>query len=167
MLLKKRKLKILRMLKLKVKRLHPEAILPTKAYKKDAGIDLYAIEDVVIPAGEKREVRTGIAVEIPEGYHIQLHTRSSYGKKDLRCHLGIIDQGYRNEISVWVFNHQLRADHSCLPLGILSTISSVEIKKGDKVCQMILLPVPEVEIEEVEKLSDSERGMRGHGSSGR
>ena len=146
------------MLKLKCKKLDPESKLPSKAYKGDAGIDLYSIEDVVIPAGQMGEVKTGIAVEIPEGHHLQIHTRSSHGKKQSRCHLGIIDEGYRNEISIWMFNH-----HPPTP----NLTGALDIKKGDKICQMLLLPTPEVNIIEVDELSDSERGLKGHGSSGR
>jgi len=152
------------MLKLKIKKLHPEAIIPTRTYRTDAGIDLYSIEDVTIPSGHQREVRTGVALEIPEGYHVQLHTRSSFGKKGLRCHLGIFDSGYRNEVTIWVVNTQQYNEND---KGGLIPLTSYEIKKGDKICQMILLPVPEVEIIEVDELSESERGTKGHGSSGR
>lgn len=140
------------MLQMKFKRTDPRAKAPTKAYAGDAGWDIYATESVLVPAGGEMLVPTGIAFEIPEGWHIQVHTRSSYGKKQLRLHLGIIDAGYRNEISVWVCNHSAQ---------------DYQVLAGDKVAQLLLLPVPEVQLEEAQELSDSERGTRGHGSSGR
>jgi len=140
-----------RSIDVKVKRLSPDVKLPTQAYKGDAGWDVYSVVEVYIPAGEMREVKTGISLEVPVGWQTQIHTRSSYGKKCLKCHLGIIDSGYRNEISVWLFNHGKEGHY---------------IRKGDKVCQLLFLPVPEVKLTEVQNLNSSERGLRGHGSTG-
>lgn len=154
---------------MKVKRLHPDAKLPTKAYQGDAGLDLYAIEDKVIPVwnGEEvidfmslpaesmTEVKTGVAVAIPENHFGRVACRSSLGKKGIRLHLGTIDCGYRNEISILMQN-----------LGK----KPYEVKRGDKIAQLIIIPFKEVEIEEVvdsEELPISERGMKGHGSSGK
>lgn len=151
---------------LKVKKLDKNATIPTRAYQGDAGIDIYAIENQIIPPYEPQsitgidepvpmvmvEVRTGIAIEVPEGYYTEIACRSSLGKKGIRVHAGIIDSGYRNEITVWMQN-----------FGSSQHI----INKGDKVAQLIIKPVAVMDIQEVKKLSDSERGLKGHGSSGK
>ena len=137
---------------LKVKFLDEKAKLPTKAYPNDAGLDIFSISEVIIPPGEQKEVKTGIAIEVPKNYFTIIATRSSYGKNWLRCHMGIIDAGYRNEVSVWIFNH------GKLPF---------EIKVGDKIAQLIILPNENFNVKEVVELSNSVRGKRGHGSSGK
>lgn len=137
---------------LKYKKLDPRAKEPTKANQSDAGLDLYALERAYIPAGQWRAVRTGLAFEIPEGWHLQVHTRSSYAKAMIRCHLGIIDAGYRNEVLVIVYNQ-----------GWEDFIVDV----GAKFCQLLLLPVPNIILQEAESLTESERGQKGFGSSGK
>ena len=137
---------------LKFKKLDEAAKEPTKAYIGDAGFDLYALERMYIPLYEWRVIRTGLAFEIPEGWHLQVHTRSSYGKMGVRCHLGIIDSGYRNELMIIVHNGG-REDFI--------------VEKGSKFCQVVMLPVPIVHLQEVQTLSDSERGQGGFGSSGK
>ncbi len=141
------------MIEIKVKKLHPDAKIPTQAYEGDAGWDLYALEDNVVDGSGVTEVSTGVAFEIPYGYQMQVHTRSSFGKKGLKCHLGIVDAGYRGEVSIWV-----TANHP---------VTYHEIKKGDRVAQVVFAPVIPVKMVEVENLTKSERGIRGHGSSGK
>lgn len=133
------------------KKTHVSAKAPTRAYEADAGWDVYALDDVFIPTGGQREVKIGLAFETPAGYHIQIHTRSSHGKVMLRCHLGIVDAGYRNELSIWM--HNFGSDNYV-------------VKAGSKVCQLLFLPVPNIELKEVRELNPSERGLKGHGSSG-
>jgi dUTP pyrophosphatase len=135
----------------KFKKLNPDAKAPTRAYKGDAGWDLYATEDAYVDRHGK-EVKIGLAFEIPEGWQMQIHTRSSMGKKGLRCHLGVVDAGYRNEVTIFVWN-QSNVDY--------------QINKGDKIAQAIFLPVPDMDMVEAEELSQSERGLKGVGSSGR
>jgi dUTP pyrophosphatase len=152
---------------LKVQRLHPEAKIPTRAYEGDAGLDLYAVEDKVLPVynGDERmlefahlpietvvEVKTGIAISVPKGKYTRIECRSSLGRKGIRVHGGIIDSGYRNEITVWMQN-----------LGNQDYI----IKKGDKIAQLVIMSVELLEVKEVEELEESERGLKGHGSSGK
>lgn len=151
---------------LKIKRLHKEAKVPTRAYQGDAGIDLYAIEAKMIPVYKPGEfiefaslpqeavveIKTGIAIEIPEGHYGEIKCRSSLGKIGMRIHSGVIDAGYRNEITIWIQN-----------LGQREYI----VNKGDKVAQLIIKPVVNFEITEVKELSKSERGLKGHGSSGK
>jgi len=139
-------------LSVKFKKMSNKAKTPTKAYTFDAAFDLYSVDEIAIPSNEQREVKVGLAFEIPEGWHMQIHTRSSYGKKMLRCHLGIVDSGYRNELSIWVHNFSNDVHY---------------VKEGDKICQILFLPVPETILSEVNELTPSERGEKGHGSSGR
>lgn len=141
------------MINVKVKRLHPDAKLPTQAYEGDAGWDIYALEDAIVDKSRITEVKTGIALEIPYGYQVQIHTRSSFGKQGLKCHLGVVDAGYRGELTVWVTPNQ-------------NSIFYV-IKKGDKIAQLVFAPVIPAAITEVQELNSSTRGERGHGSSGR
>lgn len=141
-------------MKIKVKKLHSEAKLPTKAHvSEDAGWDIYSIVDIAIGPNpsEVVEVHTGIAIEIPKGYFGLVGTRSSFGKKGWRVHAGILDAGYRGEITLFVSGV---TDYS-------------QISVGDRVAQLLILPVPEVEMEEADVLSDSDRGSNGFGSTGR
>jgi dUTP pyrophosphatase len=142
------------MMKIRVKKLSPEAKLPSKAHPdEDAGFDLYCTESAWLAAERGvEEVPTGISVEIPKGYYGQIMTRSSFGKKGMRVHPGVVDSGYRGEITIFVYNFA-----SC----------QYKIEAGDKIAQLLILPVPEVEIEEVEGLSSSNRGEKGFGSTGR
>lgn len=137
---------------LNYKKLDPKAKEPTKAHEDDAGLDMYALERSYIPAGEFRAVRTGLAFEIPTGWHMQIHTRSSYAKVKIKNHLGIIDSGYRNEVLVIVYN-----------LGYEDFI----IEPGSKFCQALILPTPHVVLVERDELSQSDRGLGGFGSSGK
>lgn len=142
----------------KCKLAHPDAKLPTQAYVYDAGWDLYAIEDVFIPLGEVKEVKTGVHFEIPPGYVGIVFTRSSYGKAGKVVHHGVIDSGYRGELSVFVRNSTN---------FVYSSIHGLNICKGDKVAQIIFFKLPQVNLIQVETLSESERGEKGYGSSGR
>lgn len=139
-------------LNVKVKRLSPTAKMPTKAYADDAGWDVYAIQRVYIEPYQTVVVQTGLAFEMTPGWHMQVHTRSSYGKRGIRCHLGIVDSGYRNELGIIVQNNSL--EHFI-------------IEKGDKFAQLLFLPVPNVTMTESDTLNETDRGQGGFGSSGR
>lgn len=138
----------------KFKKVHPNAVIPTKAHESDAGFDLTAVS---VDEDRKRNVviyHTGISVEIPENCAGYIFPRSSVYKHQLslaNC-VGIIDSGFRNEILV-IFRI------------IQPHISRYSV--GDKVAQLIIQPYPEIQFEEVDELSDSDRGMGGFGSSGR
>ncbi len=138
--------------KMKVKKIALSAILPTKHHADDAGWDLYSVEDGLIPPGQTNAIRTGLSVEIPQGWYGQVKTRSSYGVRGLIVTAGVIDSPYRGEIKV-----------------VLINTGNVEsrYKAGDKIAQLLLLPVPEVEWEEVTELNNTKRGANGFGSSGR
>lgn len=139
-------------LKLKVKRLNPSARLPTKANDADAGWDLYADIDkpIIIPTNGLVTVPTGIACAIPKGFCGQLWDRSSYGVNGTTKLAGVIDATYRGEIKVVLYSFRGRI-----------------INPGDKFIQMLIVPVPEVEIEEVDNLDETERGTGGFGSTGK
>ena len=146
---------------LKVLKLSEDAIVPTRAYKTSLAYDLYAVFDMKIltdgasnlrmPAIVK--VRTGIAMEFPKGYGAKLECRSSLGKIGVSILGGVIDEDYRGEIMVM--------------LMVQSPEFLPEIKKGDKIAQLILVPTPTFEIEEVTELSSTDRGTNGFGSTGK
>ena len=139
-------------------KLHPDAISPKYAKAGDAGIDLHAIsmEYIRTDLTDFYEYKTGIAVEIPEGFVGLLFPRSSITKTDLflsNC-VGVIDSGYRGEISA-----RFRK----------TTGSPNTYKVGERICQLIVLPYPKVSLIEVpyEQLTKTERGSGGFGSSGK
>lgn len=142
------------MINLKVKRLTDTAKLPTYAHDDDACFDLYADEDVLIQHGNTIKISTGNAFDIPSGYCLKVYGRSGLGYKhglSLVCG-GIIDQSYKGNVFV----------------SMTRVITgSYLVKKGDRIAQAMLIPVPVVTFEEVTELSDSERGDGGFGSSGR
>ena len=141
-------------MKLKIKRLNDEAIIPQYARKGDAGMDLFSISEHVLKHGERCLVSTGLSFEIPEGYEVQIRPRSGLALKkgiSLVNSPGTIDAGYRGEIGIIIINHG-REDF--------------EIKKGDKIAQAVINKFETGEIEEVEELENSDRGEGGFGSSG-
>jgi dUTP pyrophosphatase len=140
---------------LKVRRLDARATLPTRAYRGDAGLDLYALEEGVLAPGERASVRTGIAVEVPDGEAGLVLPRSGLATRHgiaLVNAPGLIDSGYRGEIRVLLLNTD-----SSAPFAIAS---------GDRIAQLVLVKVQTPEVEEVEELAVSERGAGGFGSSG-
>jgi dUTP pyrophosphatase len=137
---------------IQVKRLHPDATLPTKAYNGDAGWDLYSVERVLVGAGQKADIPTGIAVAVPEGYVGVIVGRSStWRKHQSMTILGVIDAGYRGELFACV-----RSDGRV----------GFQVDKGERVAQMLILPVPDMWCDWVDELPDSHRGEKGWGSSG-
>ncbi|RTZ58846.1 MAG: dUTP diphosphatase [Gammaproteobacteria bacterium] len=137
---------------LKVKKLREDALLPVRKRRGDAGLDLYSVEEVVLKPGEWKAVSTGIAVEIPQGYFGLVKDRSGLALKHaLHCLAGVIDENYRGEIKVVLIN-----------LGD----KEVRLEKHSRIAQLLIIPYLETEVEEVEELSDTERGEKGFGSSG-
>lgn len=136
---------------LKVKRLSPDAALPTVAHPgEDIGYDLYSVEDLTIQAGGAAGVHTGIAIEFDPPAGGIVKTRSGLAKKRLLCNAGVIDAGYRGEVIVLMEN-----------LGD----QPYSISKGDKIAQLLEHPYLAGEVAESE-LSDALRGNKGFGSSG-
>ena len=142
-------------MKLKIKKLNREAIIPAYQTSLAAGFDLHSIQDCVIKPMERKLIKTGLAFEIEEGYEVQIRPRSGlafkYGVSVLNSP-GTIDADYRGEIMVLLIN-----------LGN----EEFEIKKGDRIAQAVVAPVIQAEFEEVDKLSDTERGKGGFGSTGK
>ena len=142
---------------LNFKKLSPTAITPTKAHTTDAGIDLFSDEDVILKYGETTAILTNIAIELPGGYVADVRPRSGLTlNTGLRVHYGTVDSGYRNGIGIICEN----GDHGAL------CNRTVRIKKGQKIAQLVILPIPEITLQEVTELSDSDRGVNGFGSTG-
>ncbi len=136
---------------LKVKKLTPDAVLPTIAHPgEDIGYDLYASEDLTIPAHGAAAVHTGIAIEFAPAAGGIVKTRSGLAKKRLMCNAGVIDAGYRGEVIVLMEN-----------LGD----EAYAIRKGDKIAQLLEHPLLAGEVIEAE-LNEAARGAKGFGSSG-
>lgn len=143
--------------KVKIFKLDPEAKIPTRNKSTDAGLDLYAAEDMFIPKGTTRRIKTGIAIEIPEGYVGKVSDRSGMAFKGLIVGAGIIDTGYTGDCSVVL--HNFNAD-STYSFGVYT------VKKGDKIAQILISKVETPQVEITEELWTSERGSEGFGSSG-
>ena len=141
-------------MKIKVKRLNELAMLPTKAHATDAGFDLYATSKIYDNDGNV-VYGCGLAFEIPEGYMGLIFPRSSNANKSLLLSnsVGVIDAGYRGEVTA--------------KFKRLCPISQGEYAIGERFAQLIVMPIPAVEFEEAEELSESERGVGGYGSSGK
>jgi dUTP pyrophosphatase len=140
---------------LAVKRIHPDAILPSRAYAGDAGLDLHAVEAVRLEPGERASVGTGIAVAIPEGQGGLVLPRSGLAARSgiaLVNAPGLIDAGYRGEIRVLLLN----TDRG----------TPCEIAVGDRIAQLVLVRLELPATVEVDELPASERGEGGFGSSG-
>jgi len=138
-------------MKVKIKKLHEDAVIPSYAKHGDAGMDLYSVR--MEKDKYQNDVHyTGLAVEIPEGHVGFLFPRSSISKTNcaLRNAVGVIDSGYRGEIMV--------------KFGCMSNLDCYRV--GDRVAQLIIMPYPQIELEEVEELSDTDRGEGGFGSTG-
>jgi len=140
--------------KVKIKRLHKDAVIPSYSRQGDAGMDLVATSKFYDDF-DNICYGTGLALEIPEGYVGLLFPRSSISKTDLtlRNSVGIIDSGYRGEIT-FKFNNILMS--SCEPYNV-----------KERIGQLIIMPYPTIEFEEVEELSTTERGAQGFGSTGK
>ena len=143
----------------KFKKLHPNAVIPQYAKPGDAGLDLVATS-LILDENNNLVYGTGLAIEIPTGYVGLIFPRSSNSKKDLILtnHVGVIDSSYRGEI---IFKYKSTLCSS----GQYITGKNYEV--GDKVGQLILFPYPQVTIEEVEELTETERGTNGFGSTGK
>jgi dUTP pyrophosphatase len=140
---------------LRVLRLDALAVLPTRAYPWDAGLDLHALDAHVLEPGERARVRTGIAVEIPAGHAGLVLPRSGLAARHgiaLVNAPGLIDAGYRGEIRVLLLNTDPQ--------------EAFEVSQGDRIAQLVLVRVEAPEIEELEELATSERGAGGFGSTG-
>ena len=137
---------------MKIKRLTDTAIIPIYSTEGSAGLDLYADETVVLEPVSLNKIKTGVAVQIPDGYVGIIKSRSSLSAQGLNVTGGVIDSDYRGEIIVLMEN---------------MTTTSYGVMKGNRVAQLILLPYLKTNIMEVENLDETERSEGGFGSTGR
>jgi dUTP pyrophosphatase len=141
-------------IRLEIQRLRPEAVIPERAYSGDAGFDLASCERVELAPGERATVGTGLAVAIPEGYAGFVQPRSGLAMRHgiaLVNSPGLIDSGYRGELRVVLLNTDRE--------------STFTIEPGMRIAQLVVMRLPEIEPVEVDELPESERGVRGFGSS--
>jgi dUTP pyrophosphatase len=176
-------------MKIKIKKLHENAVIPSYAMPGDAGMDLVAVSAVIHSSGDYIEYGTGIAIEIPEGYVGLLFPRSSLTKTKLILgnHVGVIDSGYRGEIKLrfkdldmHLYEYdpdvleavQENRTNSNLPLLTgpdkhkvwVASESCYEV--GDRIGQLLIMPYPTIELEEVSELTNTTRSSGGFGSTG-
>jgi dUTP pyrophosphatase len=143
------------LIELSVQRLRDDAIVPDRAYEGDAGLDLSACDRAELGPGERAVIGTGVAVAIPEGYAGFVQPRSGLADRhgiSIVNSPGLIDSGYRGEIKVVLIN----TDRS----------APFVVEPGMRIAQLVVLPVPEVDVILNEELPATERGVRGYGSSG-
>ena len=135
-----------------VKKMMDSATLPTRAHPDDAGLDLYALEDGVLPPGGGIVARTGIAIGLPANTVGLVADRSSMAKKGVKTSGGIIDAGYRGEIHI-----------------VLRNITTEEIRfgRGERIAQLLILPCLTPAVFETDSLDETGRGAKGFGSSGK
>jgi dUTP pyrophosphatase len=141
-------------IELPIRRLRDDAIVPTRAYDGDAGLDLAACERVVLEPGERATVGTGLAIAIPDGYAGFVQPRSGLAAKNgitIVNTPGLVDSGYRGELKVILLNTD---EHEAFV-----------VEPGMRIAQLVVMPVPLVDPVEVDELPESERGVRGFGSS--
>jgi dUTP pyrophosphatase len=141
-------------IELPIQRLREDAVVPERAYAGDAGVDLAACDPVELGPGERAVVGTGLAVAIPEGHAGFVQPRSGLAAQhgiSVVNAPGLIDSGYRGEVRVVLLNTDLR--------------EPFRVEAGMRIAQLVVLPVPEVELIETDELPASERGVRGFGSS--
>ena len=142
------------MIELPIQRLHADAVVPQRAYTGDAGLDLASCERVELGPGERALIGTGLAVAIPEGYAGFVQPRSGLAARHgltIVNSPGLVDSGYRGELRVVLLN--------------TDRTEPFVVEPGMRIAQLVVLPVPELELVEVDQLPTSERGVRGFGSS--
>jgi dUTP pyrophosphatase len=142
------------MTELPISRLHPDAVLPERAYPGDAGLDLSACERVELGPGQRALVGTGLAVAIPDGHAGFVQPRSGLASRHgitIVNTPGLVDSGYRGELRVVLLNTD--REHAFV------------VEPGMRIAQLVVLPVAEPEPVEVDELPATERGVRGFGSS--
>jgi dUTP pyrophosphatase len=138
--------------RIKIKKLREDAIIPSYAHEGDAGMDLFAVEDVILWPNEPVAVPTGISIELPKGYVSLIWDKSGLAlKKGITTMAGVIDSNYRGEYKIVLLN---------------TTNQYYYIKKSEKIAQLLIQPVMQAEIEEVKELSESNRAHGGFGSTG-
>lgn len=128
------------------------AYIPTKAYDNDAGFDLKTRENFTVPAGGSYTTDTGVHIALPDGYCGLVVAKSGLNVKHSITSTGLLDSGFRGSLKIKLYNYS-KYDY--------------QFKAGEKISQLVILPIPAVELEVVEELDDTERSDRGFGSSGK
>jgi dUTP diphosphatase len=142
------------MIELPIQKVRPDAVVPSRAYAGDAGLDLAATERIELGPGERAVVPTGLAVAIPDGYAGFVQPRSGLASRHgitIVNTPGLVDSGYRGELKVVLHN--------------TDRTQPFVVRAGMRIAQLVVLPIPDVELVEVAELPASERGGRGFGSS--
>ena len=144
-------------MEIKIKKIRQDAMLPKRGSEFSAGVNLYACADetVMIPPGETAFIPIGISAEIPEGYAGFIFARSGLASKEGLApanKVGVVDSDYRGEFYIALHNH---------------SASVKQVRKGDRIAQMIVMPVVMADYIECDELSDTERGAGGFGSTGK
>lgn len=150
----------------KFKKVHPDAQLPKYAHEGDAGMDVCAVEDVMLDVGKPTLVKAGLVAEIPNGYEIQVRPRSGLALKGVTVFNapGTIDAKYRGEIGVVLYAVDgTQVSHSD---GCRSSVGQYWIHKGDRIAQLVLAPVTTCIPVETDEVNDTDRGTGGFGSTG-
>ena len=141
-------------MKIKIQKINNDAVVAHYVHKGDAGMDLYSVEEVILAAGERKLIGTGLKFEIPMGFELQVRPKSglaaNFGVTVLNTP-GTVDSGYRGEVKVILYN---------------SSKNEYQVKKGEKIAQAVIAKYEEAEIEEVAELSETSRGDGGFGSTG-
>ena len=143
------------MIQLPIRRLREDAVVPDRAYSGDAGLDLAACDRVELGPGQRAVVGTGLAVAIPDGYAGFVQPRSGLADRhgiSIVNSPGLIDSGYRGEVKVVLLN--------------TDRTTPFVVDPGMRIAQLVILPLPELEVVETDELPETERGVRGYGSSG-
>jgi dUTP pyrophosphatase len=138
--------------KIQLKKLHPDVQLPAYAHPGDAGLDLFSRETRTLEQGEPHLFKLGFSLELPEGFVAIIKDKSGLGLRGITTLGGVIEHTYRGEYGVLLLN---------------TTERSYFVKPGDKIAQLLIMPIATAELEEVSELSETKRGAGGFGSTGR
>ncbi len=138
-------------MKIKIKKLNKDAIIPKYSHPGDAGMDLYSVEDIILKPKYRTLVGTGLSIELPKGYVSLIWDKSGIASKGIKTMGGVIEHTYRGEYKVVLIN--------------LSS-ENFKITKGQKIAQLLIQPIETAQVEVVEKLSKTSRGKGGFGSTG-
>ena len=137
---------------LSVQRVSKNAILPTRAHFDDAGLDLYCLEDLLLDPAAGKVAKTGIAIALPKGHVGLVVDRSSLAKRGLKTAGGVIDAGYRGEIHILLWN---------------ISNEPIQLRSGERIAQLLILPIATPAVQEVSVLDETHRGLNGFGSTGK
>jgi len=137
-------------MKIKIKKVHPDAVIPKHAHEGDAGLDLFSTEDLVLKPKHRAVLRTGLSIELPKGYVSLIWDKSGIASKGIKTMGGVIEYTYRGEYKIVLINLSGK---------------SFEIKKGQKIAQLLIQKIETPKIEEADELSETSRGYGGFGST--